>query len=92
MSVKVNCLVCRGTKRVDKIGGLHTKECPSCKGLGKVEKCQIYDSPINGLNAKEILNQDENKLKPTYKTEEPIEKIEQNLKSKEGKTKNGKGK
>jgi len=75
MSVKVNCLVCRGTKRVDKIGGLHTKECPNCKGLGKIEKHPIEDV----ANVADVAEKAEDVIEPT-------------LKSKEGKSKNGKGK
>ena len=85
MSVKVNCVVCRGTKRVDKIGGLHTKECPGCKGLGKIEKNPIEDA-ANVADVAIVAEKAETAIEPKE------DKIEPTLKSKEGKSKNGKGK
>ncbi len=81
---KVNCLVCRGTKKVDKIGGLHTKECPGCNGAGKVEK-----NPLEGTGF------DPGVIVAALHEEiaEPVEdKTESVIKPKEGSLKNGKRK
>ncbi len=81
---KVNCLVCRGTKRIDKIGGFHTKECPNCNGLGKVEKHILEDT---GFDPGVIVAALQEEI-----AEPKEDKIEPIIKPKEGSLKNGKRK
>jgi hypothetical protein len=89
MSLKINCAVCRGTKKVDKIGGYHTKECPNCKGLGKVDKHPLEDTGFDPVVIVNVLEAEVVEPKPQDPKED---KIEPTLTSKEGKSKNGKGK
>lgn len=77
--IKVNCPICRGTKRVDKVGGLHSKECPCCKGLGKIDKNPIENVAEVAIVAVKPEQVEEHRVEPT-------------IKPKEGSLNNGKGK
>ncbi len=87
MSVKVNCLVCRGTKRVDKIGGLHTKECPNCNGAGKVEVELVCTKVEETTTISFINGKTPDKDIEIFKSEKTYVP-----EPKEGKAKHGKGK